>query len=74
VNRTDQLMVGYYLPPLTFTADEAALLVLGGEQVGGTFDGERSRRHGAIAIEGSEKEARDDREAVIPRTEVRGSL
>jgi predicted DNA-binding transcriptional regulator YafY len=28
-----RLMEGYFLPPLTFTADEAALLVLGGELV-----------------------------------------
>jgi predicted DNA-binding transcriptional regulator YafY len=28
-----RLMEGYFLPPLTFTADEAALLILGGELV-----------------------------------------
>src|SRR5205823_6186115 len=28
-----RLMEGYFLPPLTFTADEAALLALGGELV-----------------------------------------
>ena len=28
-----RLMEGYFLPPLSFTADEAALLLLGGELV-----------------------------------------
>ena len=32
------LMEGYFLPPLTFSADEAAMLLLGADVVGGSFD------------------------------------
>ena len=32
------LMEGYFLPPLTFTADEATVLLLGGDVVGRYFD------------------------------------
>jgi len=32
------LMEGYFLPPLTFSADEAAMLLLGADLVGGSFD------------------------------------
>lgn len=38
-----QLMEGYFLPPLSFTADEAALLVLGGEFVRDRVDAELRR-------------------------------
>ena len=36
--RGDRLMPGYFLPPLHFTADEAAVLALGGEFVRGRVD------------------------------------
>ncbi len=32
------LMEGYFLPPLTFSADEAAMLLLGADLMGGSFD------------------------------------
>ena len=38
-----RLMEGYFLPPLSFTADEASALVLGGEFVGARVDPELRR-------------------------------
>ena len=38
-----RLMEGYFLPPLTFTADEAALLMFGGELVRGRVDADLRR-------------------------------
>jgi predicted DNA-binding transcriptional regulator YafY len=51
------LMEGYFLPPLTFTADEAALLLLGSDVMARSFDA----RYRAVAEAASRKIA-----AVLP--------
>src|SRR5437588_903585 len=53
------LMEGYFLPPLTFSADEAAMLLLGSDVMAGSFDRQyraaaesAGRKIGAVLPEG----------------------
>ncbi len=65
------LMEGYFLPPLSFTADEATTLLLGGDFVAGQFDAQyraavvsAERKIEAVLPERRRKELRDMRESV----------
>ncbi len=65
------LMEGYFLPPLSLTADEATTLLLGGDFVAGQFDAQyreavasAGRKIEAVLPEQRRKELRDMRESV----------
>src|SRR3954470_4241219 len=61
-----RLMEGYFLPPLSFTADEAALLMLGGELVRDRVD-PQLRQAAAEGLRKAESVLRAERRAEMER-------